>query len=115
MTLKTVMTSDMTAVFTNADDFGELATYTSVDGVVTENVPIVVAYSTNFTEMGYHGGQSLTITVPKSIIPSPEIHATFDISAGTCRIDMIENQDSAGSTVSCTLDQRQTPNNLQGA
>lgn len=115
MTLKTVMSSDMTSVFTNADDFGETAVYTSVAGVDTADVPVVVAQSSNFTEMGYHGGQAATIVIPKSAVASPEIHATLTIGTDVYRIDMIENQDSAASTVLCTLDQRQTPNNLQGA
>lgn len=115
MTFKTQMAADMQNVFTNSDEFGDVAIYANVAGVTTADVPIVIAKGTNFQEMGYHGGQAATIVIPTANVAAPEIGGTLTVGSEVYRIDQIANQDSAATTVTCALDQRQTPQNLQGA
>jgi len=87
MTLKTQMTSDMSAFF-NTDEFAEDVTYTAV-GQAGATIPAIIDRDSSFLEPYVRGRDTATceISVKKSDVATPKYGDTFTFNSETWDYD----------------------------
>ena len=113
VTFKQQMTLD-TAVFVNADEFGELMTYTSPAGVVTLNVEVVAAKQTFIQEYEDYAGLGASLAIAKSTLSNVEIHGTLtDASGLVYDIQQLFNIDNDFINIAAVADKRISPQGMR--
>lgn len=109
-TFKQTLLDDMTNVFMQTDEFGELATYTSPAGTNTLNVPVCVNKQSFITELTDNAGLGGTIVVSRTVLTNVEIHGKITLSTGEVFvITQILASDDAAVTVMALADMRISP------
>jgi hypothetical protein len=108
-TFKAQLAADITGVFMNTLEFGELATYTSPAGVNTSNVPVCAAVQGFVNEMANTAGLGGTIVISRAKVSAPAIHGKITIAAGVFVITQIISIDDDTVTVAAMADVRISP------
>lgn len=110
---KTIMMQDI-ATFASDDEFGELATYTSPQGVVTHNVGVVIALQNFVNEFDNYAGFGASIAISKSNLDQVEPHGKLATADGNVyTINQIYSEDDAFVNVSAATDLRISPQGMR--
>jgi len=108
-TFKAALASDISDVFMNTLEFGELGSYTSPAGDVTASVPVVAAVQGFINEMANTAGLGGTIVISRAKVSAPAIHGKITIAAGVFVITQIISIDDDTVTVAAMADTRISP------
>lgn len=114
MSFKTQTAKDMRKVFTNVNEFGELAVYTAPNGTVTNDVSCTVAMNAFPQEFSDYSGLGAIIVIDRTSLAMVHTHGELTLTSGDVfKVQMIINKDSDSFTVTAIADIRISPQGMR--